>query len=141
MDIPSHLLSAIETGPDSSRPAPRRIKSTGALSAVSNNSSALNGRRRSPKSTLPSAKEDESSASDSDLDHDYQTDFTTPAHSETHNCPEDLQSGEVEDFREREYPQLKGKTYLDHGGTTVRIRHEATPPPRLTRCYSSTQSP
>ena len=28
---------------------------------------------------------------------------------------------DVEDFRDREYPQLKGKTYLDHGGTTVRI--------------------
>ena len=25
----------------------------------------------------------------------------------------------VEEFRDREYPQLKGKTYLDHGGTTV----------------------
>ena len=26
----------------------------------------------------------------------------------------------VEGFKDREYPQLKGKTYLDHGGTTVR---------------------
>jgi hypothetical protein len=30
-----------------------------------------------------------------------------------------MQPDDVEDFRDREYPQLKGKTYLDHGGTTV----------------------
>ena len=33
-----------------------------------------------------------------------------------------MQPDDVEDFRDREYPQLKGKTYLDHGGTTVRIK-------------------
>lgn len=30
-----------------------------------------------------------------------------------------MRTDEVEDFKDREYPQLKGKTYLDHGGTTV----------------------
>lgn len=62
-----------------------------------------------------SSAEDVSTTSDSEH-HDYQTDFTTPDSS----CPDDMQPDDVEDFRDREYPQLKGKTYLDHGGTTVR---------------------
>lgn len=62
-----------------------------------------------------SAAEDISSASDSDQD--YQTDFTTPAGSESNS--EDMPPDDVEEFRDQEYPQLRGKTYLDHGGTTV----------------------
>jgi hypothetical protein len=45
------------------------------------------------------------------------TEPATPAHSGS--CIEDMSTDEVEDFKNREYPQLKGKTYLDHGGTTV----------------------
>ena len=61
--------------------------------------------------------EDLSSTSDTEEGHGYQTDFTSPASSDS--SPEDMQPDDVEDFRDREYPQLKGKTYLDHGGTTV----------------------
>lgn len=43
-----------------------------------------------------------SSISDVD-DHGYQTDLTTPAGSENY------EGEEIEDFRDREYPQLKGK--------------------------------
>lgn len=46
------------------------------------------------------------------------TEPTTPASSQPRE--EVLPIDEVEDFKDREYPQLKGKTYLDHGGTTVR---------------------
>lgn len=69
-----------------------------------------------------SSAEDVSTTSDSAHGHDYQTDFTTPAQSDSNSCADDMQCGgdDVEDFRDREYPQLKGKTYLDHGGTTVR---------------------
>lgn len=60
-----------------------------------------------------------SSPSDSEEEEDtgYTTNFTTPASSDS--APEDDGSDEVEDFRDREYPQLKGKVYLDHGGSTV----------------------
>lgn len=61
--------------------------------------------------------DDVSSASDEEP-HDYATDDTTPASSDS--SPEDREPEEVEDFRDREYPQLKGKIYMDHGGTTVR---------------------
>lgn len=47
---------------------------------------------------------------------DYQTDFTTPASSDS---GPDAAQDEIEEFKDREYPQLKGKIYLDHGGTTV----------------------
>lgn len=67
-----------------------------------------------------SSAEDVSTTSDSDHGHDYQTDFTTPASSDSNSTPDDMQPDDVEDFRDREYPQLKGKTYMDHGGTTVR---------------------
>ncbi|KAF2772366.1 PLP-dependent transferase [Teratosphaeria nubilosa] len=48
---------------------------------------------------------------------DYQTDETTPPSSDSY--PDDVESDDVEDFRDREYPQLKGKVYLDHGGATL----------------------
>jgi molybdenum cofactor sulfurtransferase len=86
-----------------------------------------------PMSKPASISGESSSTSEVD-EHDYQTDFTTPAASES--SPEDVEGDEVEDFRDREYPQLKGehatapidesltdtklgKVYLDHGGTTV----------------------
>ncbi|KAF2227486.1 pyridoxal phosphate-dependent transferase [Elsinoe ampelina] len=48
---------------------------------------------------------------------DYHTDFTTPAASET--GPEDGCLEEVEAFREREWPMLKGNVYLDNAGTAI----------------------
>ncbi|KAH0073731.1 hypothetical protein KCU96_g15497, partial [Aureobasidium melanogenum] len=49
-------------------------------------------------------------------DYDYETDCTTPAPS----CSgEHIENEEVESFRAREYPQLAGKIYLDHGGSTL----------------------
>ncbi|KAI5249279.1 PLP-dependent transferase [Aureobasidium subglaciale] len=64
-----------------------------------------------------------SSVSDDDMssfsghdDYDYETDCTTPAPS----CSgEHIENEEVESFRAREYPQLAGKIYLDHGGSTL----------------------
>jgi molybdenum cofactor sulfurtransferase len=60
---------------------------------------------------------------------DYETDCTTPAHS----CSgEHIENEEVESFRAREYPQLDGKVYLDHGGSTVSLPHPTSPSCRLT---------
>lgn len=64
-----------------------------------------------------SSTDEPSSADDSDHEHGYQTDPTTAPSSEM--SAEVMQAEDVEEFREREYPMLKGKTYLDHGGTTV----------------------
>ena len=50
---------------------------------------------------------------------DYSTDFTTPSLSRLGGDDQDRDCDDVEAFRDREYPQLKGKVYLDHGGTTV----------------------
>ncbi|RMX73066.1 hypothetical protein D0869_13980 [Hortaea werneckii] len=71
---------------------------------------------RFQKPYADSSAEEISSTSGSEQDYDYQTDFTTPASSDAN--PDDMPD-EVEDFRDIEYPQLKGKTYLDHGGTTL----------------------
>ena len=110
MDIPGHILEAVQTASD---PAPQRLVK-----------SAHGTPRESPrKSSFPNSRsahssaEDLSSTSDSEQEHGYQTDFTSVP---SDSSPEDMPTDEVEDFREREYPQLKGKTYLDHGGTTVR---------------------
>ena len=54
--------------------------------------------------------DDVSSISDVE-DHDYQTDYTTPAGSDS--GPEGIESEMVEDFRDREYPQLKGIVFCD----------------------------
>lgn len=111
MDIPAHILDAVQTSDSASQ---RRLE-VGSIDS-----------RRSPNtSRFPGALFDaHSSAEDvsttSDSIHDYQTDFTTPAQSDSSSSPDDMQPDDVEDFRDREYPQLKGKTYLDHGGTTVR---------------------
>ncbi|KAL1306208.1 hypothetical protein AAFC00_004305 [Neodothiora populina] len=62
--------------------------------------------------------DDVSSIIISDIDdQDYPTDYTTP--SSIDSLHEEVCTDEVEEFRDREYPQLKGKTYLDHGGTTL----------------------
>ena len=113
MDIPAHILDAISIASDSS--PPKRLKSS--INKASRKASATS-RTQQLHSTQSSA-EDLSSTSDSGPDHDYQTDYTTPNSSDSY--PDDMQPDDVEDFRDREYPQLKGKTYLDHGGTTVRI--------------------
>lgn len=111
MDIPAHILDAVQTSSDIHPPA--RIPS--AKSSLHKHPSKT--RIPKPRSARSSA-EDLSSTSDSEVEHGYQTDFTSlPSDS----SPEDMQPDDVEDFRDREYPQLKGKTYLDHGGTTVRI--------------------
>lgn len=99
MDIPSHILDAVSIN-DVSPPSSPYLTSTAFQTA---NSSAG----------------DVSTTSDSDHEHGYQTDYTTPASSEINSGHDDMQPDDVEDFRDREYPQLKGKTYLDHGGTTV----------------------
>ena len=109
MDIPAHILEAVQTASDSI--PPRRIQSS--HSSPRKTSIAHFSKSRSAHSSA----EDLSTTSDSEQEHGYQTDFTSlPSDS----SPEDLLSDDVEDFRDREYPQLKGKTYLDHGGTTVR---------------------
>lgn len=109
MDIPSHILDAVNT--DSSPSSPRRGQPH------------ISSQRRTPTYNKFAKYQDSNSSADdisttsSEHEHDYTTDLTTPAASES--CPEDMQPDDVEDFRDREYPQLKGKTYLDHGGTTV----------------------
>lgn len=107
MEIPAHILDAVQTSDPS---PPRRIKSTTSLSVKSPVTTRFQRQYASHIS-----QDDRSSGSEVDLD--YDTDFTTPASSESN--PEDMASDEVEEFRDREYPQLKGKTYMDHGGTTV----------------------
>jgi molybdenum cofactor sulfurtransferase len=114
MDISPQILEAVQKM-DTNQPL-QHMKSSNSLRKQTP--------RRTPRypghltTTANSSAEDLSTTSDSDRDHDYQTDFTTPATSDIY--PEDMQPDDVEDFRDREYPQLKGKTYLDHGGTTVR---------------------
>ena len=111
MDISGHILEAVQTAADSI--PPRRIKSAHGTPRDS---------PRKPSFPRPlsarSSAEDLSSTSDSEQEHGYQTDFTSiPSDS----SPEDMPMDEVEDFRDREYPQLKGKVYLDHGGATVGV--------------------
>lgn len=111
MDIPAHILDAVRTADFDA--APRRMHSSKSLSKKAQRTPQFPGHL----STAHSSAEDVSTTSDSDREPDYQTDFTTPATSDSH--PEDMQPDDVEDFREREYPQLKGKIYMDHGGATV----------------------
>lgn len=108
--MPTQTVDAVSIDTSS----PRRVKST------------IISRRTTPTYPLyashlegASSAEDVSTTSDSDAEHDYTTDLTTLACSDS--CGEDMQPDDVEDFRDREYPQLKGKTYMDHGGTTVCI--------------------
>jgi molybdenum cofactor sulfurtransferase len=99
MDIPSHILDAV--------------------SVISDISPAASVKYPSSFRNANSSVEDVSSNSESDAERGYQTDYTTPASSEINSGGDDMQPDDVEEFRDREYPQLKGKTYLDHGGTTV----------------------
>ncbi|TKA77894.1 Molybdenum cofactor sulfurase [Friedmanniomyces simplex] len=104
MDIPAHIIDAVHISSDAS--PPKRIKSTSGASRISPNSAHFSSHYQAPFAPV----DDQSSQSDLEPE-DYATDYTTPDASE---MPDD-----VEEFRDREYPQLKGKTYLDHGGTTL----------------------
>ncbi|KAK3075651.1 hypothetical protein LTR53_000799 [Teratosphaeriaceae sp. CCFEE 6253] len=108
MDIPAHLLDAVHTTSSAANASPpKRLKSVGAASARrSPNSAHFSSHYQAPFTPI----DDQSSESDLEPE-DYATDYTTPDASE---MPDD-----VEEFRDREYPQLKGKTYMDHGGTTL----------------------
>lgn len=110
MDIPTHILDAVRASSDA--PTLPRIETVSQVSPKASEFPALYHH------SAHSSAEDVSTTSDSEQ-HDYQTDFTTPASSDSNSNPDDMQPDDVEDFRDREYPQLKGKTYLDHGGTTV----------------------
>ncbi|USW48160.1 Putative aminotransferase class V domain, pyridoxal phosphate-dependent transferase, major [Septoria linicola] len=112
MDIERHILDAVSTGSDSG--SQRHLETA---STVSQQKSPLTSHFTPSHHNANSSAEDVSTTSDSGNERDYQTDFTTPESSES--CAEDMQPDDVEDFRDREYPQLKGKTYLDHGGTTL----------------------
>jgi molybdenum cofactor sulfurtransferase len=111
MDIPAHILDAVQTSTfESSLP----VRASSAKSSPRKAPSQPNlGLSRSARSSTDDIS---SISSESEQEHGYQTDFTSlPSEA----SPEDMQPDDVEDFRDREYPQLKGKTYLDHGGTTV----------------------
>ena len=111
MDIPAHILDAVQTS-----------DSNLSINRIDTSKSSLRKPSRTNLTThsAVSSLEDLSAISDSEQEHGYQTDFTSAQSSEA--CVEDMQSDDVEEFRDREYPQLKGKTYLDHGGTTVCTR-------------------
>lgn len=108
MEIPAHILDAVQTS-DSNLSVGR--------ADISKASSRKPSRSNLTTHSAVSSLEDLSRASDSEQEHGYQTDFTSAPSSES--CIEDMSPDDVEEFRDREYPQLKGKTYLDHGGTTV----------------------
>jgi molybdenum cofactor sulfurtransferase len=112
MDIPVHIINAVRTSP----PTPtggfeskdqQRFSPPGAYHSYGDYNKGFH-----------SSADDLSTTSISEPDQDYSTDLTSPPSSES--CADEMSSEEVEDFKDREYPQLKGKTYLDHGGTTVR---------------------
>lgn len=109
MEIPAHVLEAVQIS-DSSNLA---IHRTDTSTSTSRKPSRTN---LTSRSALSSA-EDLSTTSDSEQEHGYQTDFTSAPSEKSYT--DDMQTDDVEEFRDREYPQLKGKTYLDHGGTTV----------------------
>lgn len=118
MDIPAHIIDAVHNDP----PTPPGLMDRHPIHMEQTKQS----RHLSPSRAYPryrdykdfhDSADDVSAASFSEPDHGYTTDPTTPASSES--CVEDMSTDEVEDFKDREYPQLKGKTYLDHGGTTV----------------------
>ena len=117
MDIPAHIVDA----------AHNQLPSDHMLQHHIQMEQSKSPRQLSPSRAYPRYKEfkdfhdsadDGSTASISEPDHGYTTEPTTPSTSQS--CVEDMSTDEVEDFKDREYPQLKGKTYLDHGGTTVR---------------------
>lgn len=113
MDIPAHVPDAVHAvapnDPPSHASLPKGITSSSGASELSPSSSHFPRKSQAPS---PPPEEDVSSVSEDDPD-GYATDYTTP---DTFEMPDD-----VAEFRDQEYPQLKGKTYLDHGGTTVCI--------------------
>ena len=116
MDIPSHIIDAVHIQP--------ATPSGHMLHHHIQMEQSKSPRQLSPSRAYPRYKEfkdfpdSADDASISEPDHGYTTEPTTPSTSDL--CVEDMTTDEVEDFKDREYPQLKGKTYLDHGGTTVR---------------------
>ncbi|KXL44568.1 MAG: hypothetical protein FE78DRAFT_32533 [Acidomyces sp. 'richmondensis'] len=105
MDIPAHVLDAVQI----SNPPPSPADFSNARAPFKKRA-----RHGQPMSSAQSSAEDLSMGSDSETqDHEYQTDDTSPASSEQ------MEPDDPEVFRDHEYPQLKGKTYLDHGGTTL----------------------
>jgi len=113
MDINSaHINDSVHTPSDES--PPKRIKSTTTHSVKTPNTVHFSSHYQA----LSTHRSDQSSESDLEAE-DYATDYTSPDASE---MPDD-----VEEFRDREYPQLKGKTYMDHGGTTVRKMEVLSP--------------
>jgi molybdenum cofactor sulfurtransferase len=118
MDIPAHIIDAVHDDPPS--PPGHFNQHTIHMEATKQSRQLSPGRaypRYKDYKDFHDSADDGSTASISEPDQGYITDPTTPASSES--CAEDMSSDEVEDFKDREYPQLKGKTYLDHGGTTV----------------------
>ncbi|KAI7027028.1 PLP-dependent transferase, partial [Hortaea werneckii] len=109
MDNLQHTMSAVQS--PNAPPSPNRRPASRSHQPPKSPNVA-----RFQKPYTDSSAEEISSTSGSEQDYDYQTDFTTPASSDAN--PDDMPD-EVEDFRDIEYPQLKGKTYLDHGGTTL----------------------
>jgi len=64
-------------------------------------------------------RDDVSSISDIE-DRDYQTDYTSPASSDS--GPDEFEeTGEIEEFRDREYPQLQG---IETSPSFQRLSHE-----------------
>lgn len=97
--------------------SPKRIRSLTNLSKRSRQNLSA------PKPIVTTSTDDISSISDFCTEHGYLTELTTPDSSDICAAERMCFPDDVEDFRDREYPQLKGKTYLDHAGTTVCLRH------------------
>jgi molybdenum cofactor sulfurtransferase len=118
MDIPAHIIDAVHNEPPT---PPGQVSRQHIHMEQTKQTRQLSPNRAYPQykdyKDFHDSAEDVSTASISEPDHGYQTEPTTPALSEA--CAEDMSTDEVEDFKDREYPQLKGKTYMDHGGTTV----------------------
>ncbi|KAK3633777.1 hypothetical protein LTR22_019961 [Elasticomyces elasticus] len=104
MDIPSYILGAIHKLSEAS--TLKRIKSIGTALHRSLKRAHYSSHYQAPFAPV----DDQSSESDFEPEN-YATDYSTPNASE---MPDN-----VKEFRDREYPQLKGKTYMDHGGTTL----------------------
>ncbi|WPG98533.1 Hypothetical protein R9X50_00132500 [Acrodontium crateriforme] len=113
MDITSRTPESLLNTSTTSTPSPARLTVVRAQSI-----SSLRGPYLNHLQGDHSSADDVSSISDVDPDHEYLTEFTSPANS-SELSPEDMQPDDVEDFRDQEYPQLVGKVYLDHGGTTL----------------------
>lgn len=120
MDIPPHIIDAVHIQPAT---PPDHMLQHHIQMEPSKSPRQLSPRRAYPRyKEFKDFQDSADDASISEPDHGYTTEPTTPSTSDL--CVEDMTTDEVEDFKDREYPQLKGKTYLDHGGTTVRGRRK-----------------